>query len=192
MPMALAVALVFAFASPVLANSIAPTVYFWPGVLPLTLGLAVPASVLAAFLERPFVTAAGVRSSALRHSLRANAISLVVGYLTLPIGLPALYTVGPIWWSVAAVALSVLSEGWYLSSRANSPFRWGPVVWGNLFSSVVLLSLPYAATENNNASPELVWHLEPHHTWMCWGSVVGGILMFVGSFVVLERGDTPD
>lgn len=54
------------------ANTIAPTAYFWHGVLPLTLGMALPASVLAAVLERPFVTAAGVRDHALWFSLQAN------------------------------------------------------------------------------------------------------------------------
>ena len=190
LPMALAVALTLAYASPALANSIAPTAYFWPGVLPLTLGLAVPASVLAAFLERPFVTAAGVRSSALRHSLRANAISLGVGYLTLPIGVPAIYTVGPLW-SVAAVTLSVLSEGWYLRSRSDHPFRWGPVIWGNLFSSAVLLSLPYFALEVKQARPEWVWQLDPHQGWLWWGSVGGGILVFVGSFMPPRTRGTP-
>src|SRR5213082_938665 len=87
----------FAFAQPAFANSIAPTAYFWPGVLPLAFGLALPASVLAAFLERPFVTRAGVREYALWYSLQANLVSLAVGYLTVPVGLVAIYTIGPLW-----------------------------------------------------------------------------------------------
>lgn len=164
------------------ANSIAPTAYFWPGVLPLTLGLAVPASILAAVLERPFVTAAGVREGALWHSLRANAISLLVGYLSLPLGVPALYIVGPLW-SIVAVTLSILSEGWYLQGRSDRPFRWQPLIWGNLFSSFVLLLLPYAAIEIKHAKPELVWQLDPYQGWLWWGSVGGGIVVFVATFV---------
>ena len=34
----------------IFANAIAPSAYFWPGVLPLMLGMAFPATVLAAGL----------------------------------------------------------------------------------------------------------------------------------------------
>ena len=59
-PLLLAVILLLALASPALANTIAPTAYFWPGVLPLMWSMALPASVLAAVLESPFVSRAGV------------------------------------------------------------------------------------------------------------------------------------
>src|SRR5947209_12590324 len=86
--------LLLAFASPAFANSIAPTAYFWPGVLPLMLGMALPASVLAAVLERPFVSRAGVREYAFWYSLQANLVSLVIGYVTSPVGVYAIYTIG--------------------------------------------------------------------------------------------------
>src|SRR6266511_900444 len=131
----------------VFANSIAPTAYFWPGLLPLSVGLALPASVLAAFLERPSVTRAGVREHSLRYSLQANFISLVIGYVTLPVGIYAIYTIGPLW-SLIAVGISVVTEGWYYQwASKNAGLRWGWVVWGNLFSSVLLLLIPYLTLE---------------------------------------------
>ena len=58
----------------IFANAIAPSAYFWPGVLPLMLGMAFPATVLAAVIERPFVTRAGVTKHALWYSLQANLL----------------------------------------------------------------------------------------------------------------------
>src|SRR5262249_41298362 len=89
----LAALFVLALTSTALANSIAPTAYFSPGVLPLMLGMALPASVLAAVLERPFVSRAGVQEYAFWYSLQANLVSLVIGYLTLPLGVYAIYTI---------------------------------------------------------------------------------------------------
>jgi hypothetical protein len=181
----LAPLLLLTFATPALANSIAPTAYFWPGVLPLTLGLALPASVLAAFLERPFVSQAGVREHAAWYSLQANLVSLVIGYLTLPFGVYALYTIGPLW-SVMAVCMSIVAEGWYYRRRATkgSEFRWGPVVWGNLFSSFVLLVLPYVALAMKEADAGLVWQLDPYQDALFWVSVSASILVFHTSFIL--------
>jgi hypothetical protein len=171
--------------SPAFANTIAPTAYFWPGVLPITFGLALPASVLAAILERPFVTRAGVREHALCYSLQANVVSLIVGYLTLPIGVFAIYTIGPLW-SAIAVSISVISEGWYYRWRSlrGSELRWSCVIWGNLLSSFVLLLLPYAALALKTAHPTLVWNLNPYQNALFWGGIGGSVLVFVLSFLL--------
>jgi hypothetical protein len=182
----LGAALLLALAQPAWADSIAPTAYFWPGVLPLTLGLALPASVLAAVLERPFVSRAGVREYALWYSLQANLLSLVIGYLTLPVGIPALFTIGPLW-SLIAVTLSVVSEGWYYQRwviRDAGRLRWRWVIWGNLFSSVVLLLLPYVALEIKLAKPALVVVLDPYQGALFWGSVAASVLVFALSFLL--------
>ncbi|HEV3344833.1 MAG TPA: hypothetical protein VG125_30935 [Pirellulales bacterium] len=180
----LAAILVLTFASPALANSIAPTAYFWPGVLPLMLGMALPASVIAAVLERPFVSRAGVREYAFWYSLQANAISLVIGYVTLPVGIYAIYIIGPLW-SLIAVVMSVVSEGWYYQSRAvNGPgsLRWAWIVWGNVFSSFVLLLLPSFALAIKEVKPILAWELEPYQDVLLWGSVTPSVIVFVVSF----------
>jgi len=179
-----AATMLLAFTSPAFANSIAPTFYFWPGVLPLMLGLALPASVLAAVLERPFVSRAGVTEYAFWYSMQANFISLVLGYLTLPVGVEAVYTIGP-FWSLIAVAMSVVSEGWYYRWRAikgQGRLRWGWIVAGNGFSSFVLLFLPPVALAIKEAQPQLVWDLKPYQGGLFWGSVSGSVVVFVGSF----------
>jgi hypothetical protein len=180
-----AVILLLVFATPALANSIAPTAYFWPGVLPLTLGLALPASVLAAVLERPFVCRAGVREHAFWYSLQANLVSLVIGYVTLPIGVYAIYTIGPLW-SIVAVGMSIASEGQYYQWRVlkSSELRWSAVIWGNVFSSLILLLLPYAALWIKEAKPSLVWELSPYEEPLFWGSVTGSFIVFILSFGV--------
>ncbi|GIW85175.1 MAG: hypothetical protein KatS3mg107_0835 [Gemmataceae bacterium] len=126
--------LLLTLASPAYANAIAPTAYFWPGVLPLMGGMALPASVLAAVLERPFVSHAGVREYAFWYSLQANLISLAIGYATLPVGVDAIFSIGPLW-SLIAVAMSIGSEGWYYQWRAvQAPerLRWRWIVAGNV------------------------------------------------------------
>jgi hypothetical protein len=182
----LATIFLLAFASAAFANSIAPTAYFWPGVLPVMVGMALPASVLAAVLERPFISRAGVPEHALWYSLQANLLSLLIGYLTLPVGIYAIYTIGPLW-SLIAVAMSVVSEGLYYQWRAikgSGRIRWRWIIWGNVFSSLVLLLLPYLAITMNESQPSFVWELYPYEDAMLWVSVTLSIIVFVGSFFV--------
>jgi hypothetical protein len=174
------------FASPALANSIAPTVYFLPGVLPMTLGLALPASILAAFLERPFVSWAGVREYALWYSLQANFISLIIGYAMLPIAAEAVYSFGPLW-MVIALAISIGSEGLYYQKcvlRDAGWLRWGPIIWGNLFSSLVLMLPPAVAARIEETKAGWLLKLEPYHDGLFWGIVIASVVVFVGSFFV--------
>lgn len=177
--------LLLTLASPAYANAIAPTAYFWPGVLPLMGGMALPASVLAAVLERPFVSHAGVREYAFWYSLQANLISLAIGYATLPVGVDAIFSIGPLW-SLIAVAMSIGSEGWYYQWRAvQAPerLRWRWIVAGNVFSSIVLLLLPPMTLAIKEAQPDLEWTLAPYQNALFWGSVIASVTLFLGSFV---------
>jgi hypothetical protein len=187
----LAILFLLAAAPTVFANSIAPTAYFMPGVLPWMFGMAVPASVLAAFLERPFVKCAGVRENALWYSLQANLVSLVIGYLTMPVGIYAIYTIGPLW-PIIAVAMSVISEGCYYRWRCpeSTNVRWLPVVAGNVFSSFVIVFLPGVTMLIKEGNPSLEGHIAPYQDTLLWGSVGGCALLFVASFFVpsLRRG----
>jgi hypothetical protein len=154
--------------------------------------MSLPASVLAAFLERPFVTSAGVAHNALWHSLRANLISLGIGYVTMPIALIAIYSIAPLW-SVIAVSLSILFEGIYYQKwvlRGAERLRWRWVVVGNIWSSLILLSLPFITTALKQARPDLVWELAPYQDALLAGSVAGSILLFVAAWVVpnIRRG----
>jgi hypothetical protein len=185
-PLLIACILFLVLARPVMANVIGPSAGFFPGFLPLALWLALPASVLAAFLERPFVSRAGVRNHALWYSLQANLVSLAVGYLTLPVAIEMIY-LNPFLWSPVAVAASIWCEGTYYRLRGlkgTRPLRWRPVIWGNVVSSLVLLFLPGIAAWLRQADSSLTWRLAPYEAGLLWGGVAGSIALFAVSFLV--------
>ncbi|HEV2949273.1 MAG TPA: hypothetical protein VGX70_18000 [Gemmataceae bacterium] len=167
----------------VFANAIAPTAYFWPGVLPMMLGLAMPATVLAAIIERPFVTRAGVTRHALWYSFQANFLSLLIGYATMPCAVQAIFDIGPLW-SLIAITISIVSEGVYYQQRwvPGEELKWGWVAVANIISSVVLLLLPSIALSIKSGKPDLERGLDPYQDVLFWGSVVGSVLIFVLSF----------
>jgi hypothetical protein len=182
----LAIVVLLALADSAFANTIAPSAGFFPGFLPLALWMALPASVLAAFLERPFVARYGVAHDCLWYSLQANLVSLAVGYLTMPFALIAVYSIPPLW-SVVAVSISIYCEGIYYQIFApRRPGQWKRrwIVWGNIWSSLALLSIPVIAEALKKARPSLVWYVEPHHDTLLWGSVAASIVLFVAAWVV--------
>jgi hypothetical protein len=189
---ALASLVVLACASPALANSFSPTlVGFFPGLPPLSLGLGLPATVLAAVLERPFVTRAGVREHALWYSLQANFVSLVLGYVTFPLALVLFILSGHgiLLWPPIAVTISIWSEGEYSRRRVlrHGPLRWSSIVWGNLLSNLVLLAVPYGAQPLYANRPTLVWDLDPDQDDLFWSALVASGGLFVVSFLLPGR-----
>jgi hypothetical protein len=163
------------------ANSLSPYVYFWPGILSITLVYAFPASLLAAFIERPFLTAAGINHRPLVFSLRANLLSTIVGILLIPIGYPALYTIGPLW-CIAAFGVSCAVEISYLRRFSYQSFTSGWAIFGNAASSGVLMILPPIAIVLRQHHYQLAWSLEPHESWMALSSFVVSITVFLASF----------
>lgn len=165
------------------ANSLSPYVYFWPGIISITLVYAFPASLLAAFIERPFLTAAGIKRRPLVLSLRANFVSTIVGILLIPIGYPALYTIGPLW-CLAAFGVSCLVEIAYLRRFSHQSFTWGWAVGGNAVSSAVLMILPPVAIAIRQNYYQLAWSLEPHQTWMALSALGVSVALFLASFAM--------
>jgi len=166
---------------PVLANSISPTVGFVPGFLPFALTLALPMTVLAGILEGPFVARAGVREHARWYSLQANFVSLLLGYLMLPIAVPALYTIG-ILWSVPAICVSIVSEGYYYRLFVvprDSRLKWRWVIAGNLFSNFVLLAIPFLARIAQHFWSYLLWDIEPYMEGLTLVTLLGSLAAFV-------------
>jgi hypothetical protein len=164
------------------ADSISPYVFFWPGVISIMLVYAFPASVLAAFLERPFLTAAGINHRALILSLRANFLSAVVGILLIPVGFFAIFAfqIGLLW-CLFSFAVSCTVEIAYLR-RFPDRLAWGWVIAGNAFSSVVLMLLPPIAMVIKQNYYRLAWSLEPHETWLKWASLASSLALFLISF----------
>ena len=157
------------------------TLTFWPGIISITLVYAFPASLLAAFIERPFLTAAGIKCRPLVLSLRVNFVSTIAGILLIPIGYPALYTIGPLW-CLVAFGVSCVVEIFCLRRFSHQSFTWGWAVAGNAVSSAVLMILPpiaIAIRQNNN---QLAWSLEPHETWMGLSSLGVSLALFLASF----------
>jgi hypothetical protein len=164
------------------ANSISPYVYFWPGVISITVIYAFPASVLAAFLERPFLTAAGIKRRTLVLSLRANFYSTLVGVLLIPVGYQALYTIGVLW-CVLAFGVSCITEVYYLRRCAHQQFTWRWVVGGNAASSLVLMGVPPIVLWIKHHNQQLVQLIEQYQTWMGWLACGAAVVVFVASLV---------
>lgn len=144
--------------SPILANVLTADMGFLPGLAMIGPAFGLPLSVLAAVLERPFYSRAGIGRWAIWYSLQANLASLLVGYLLLPIAVIALYNVGPLWLPVS-IFLSIIVERKYLQWRTRSlGFNggWKHVTWANIFSAlalvgVLLLSTPFDTSQNRYA-----------------------------------------
>ena len=133
-----------AVARTVHANIIGPALL--PGVVELFGLLAIPATILASFCERPFVRQAGVHQQALFHCFCANLITTGVGFLLVPIGFTAIFTFGLIW-VLLAIALSTWLEGVYYVKMGlvrGARLRWPWSVWGNVASAAVLMAVTYA------------------------------------------------
>jgi len=172
------------------ANSISPYVYFWPGVISITVIYAFPASVLAALLERPFLTIAGIKNRTLVWSLRANFYSTLVGLLLIPLGSQALYTIGVLW-CVIAFGVSCLTEVTYLRLRAHQQFAWRWVVGGNAVSSLVLMVVPPFVLWIKQHNQHLVELVGQHQTWFGGLACVLSVLVFVASLVWRSKVRTP-
>jgi hypothetical protein len=171
------------------ADSLSPYVWFWPGIVSLGLLYAFTASLLAAFLERPFVTAAGIPRRALVLSLRANCLSAMVGILLLPIGAPALESIGPLWCVVAFVISCVVEVVYLRRFKRDLAVRW--IVLGNVVSSGVLMTLPpltFILKTTDYHVARLARFLEPHEFWLGCTTTLASLAILLASFAVpVER-----
>lgn len=165
------------------ANSLSPYVYFWPGIISITLVYAFPASLLAAFIERPFLTVAGIKLRPFVLSLQANFVSTIVGILLIPIGYPALSMIGPLW-CIAAFGISCMVEIFYLRRYSYQTFSSGWAVAGNAVSSAVLMILPLIAIVIKQNNYQLALSLEPHERWMALSAFGVSVALFLLSFAL--------
>lgn len=103
------------------------------------------ATLLAAFLERPFTKAAGFHEHALVYSVRANILSWFLGLLLAYASL-SVDRRGSLFFVIVflAIPFSIAIEGAYLSfvrKRNGARLMWKPIVLGNIFSGLVLLAV---------------------------------------------------
>jgi hypothetical protein len=182
----LAVLVALVLAGTACANAIAPAAAFYPGFLPIEPLWALPATVLAAVLERPFVSKAGIGRCALWYSLQANLVSMVIGFVLLPLALLIIYSPFAPLWPFAAVTVSILSErGYYQIRKAAGPSqtsqRW--IAWGNVFSSFVILCIPIAAYAIKSVRPDTEQSMVPYEPGLLALGVGGSVIAFAVSFL---------
>jgi hypothetical protein len=162
------------------ANSISPYVWFWPGVLWISPFYALPASLLAAFIERPFLTAAGIQRHALVLSIRANCVSTVVGIALIPLGYLAFTILAPIW-SIPAFSISCIVEIWYLR-RFDQSFSRGWIIGGNAVSSLLLVLIPPVTLLLKQHHPDWAWKMQPYESVLGGLVSVASVAVFLASF----------
>ena len=158
------------------ANGGAPVaVGLFPGLFIVSPLLGIPATVLAAFLERTFVSLGGVQRRALAHSIVANLLSWVAGIVALFFAGRALYLDGTgrlyAFYSIFIVALTICIEGSYYtwalrwhSAIVHRTIRWGWIVLGNVFSALVLTLTGVAVFVWEFADRQPASRLRPYET----------------------------
>jgi hypothetical protein len=169
------------------ANAIAADAGLVPGLAIFGPAFGLPLSVLAGFLERPFVSRAGVTSHALWYSLQANFVSLMVGYLATFVVIPVLMSgqghAFIIAWPFVATSLSIIVERNYLRLRSPSHCaRWGWIIAGNLFTAAVCIAVLVVVEWARNNYPYEPYRLRPYEHSMTIVAVLGSALVFVMSF----------
>jgi hypothetical protein len=178
---------------PPFADFIAPSAFFLPGFLFISLGAAIPATVLAGVLERAFVSRAGVKVNAIWYSLQANLVSAAAGVLCMPFALGLLDVFPPLWF-LLAVTISIGSEGVYYEWCALEPgqkLRWRWIILANIFSSAVLfVPLPMLTYLSDRYTDSYCWwglRFERYQLWILCPSVAASLAAFAWSFVVTGR-----
>lgn len=169
------------------ANSIAPFVWFWPGVLHVALAYSFPATLLAAVIEGDFIRRRGERHGNLVLSLRANLLSTLVGILLVPISQTAMYMPDAIlWWTAACFAISCVIELLYLK-RVDRSIVTSRVVVGNAISAATLVVIPWIAEAVKEARPEWAWSLRDDETSMLAIAFLVSAGALVGAWFVPVR-----
>ena len=152
--------LLLIFARTVQANSISSSAYLFPGVHPMNPIFGGLGTILAAIIERPFLRQAGIESNTLRVSLRANFLSLVVGFLWMILGITLLSFV-PLVYILLSIGISIGIEGGFIRSKAPSS-RWSFIVAGNILSAFVLVVISIGTDILRESYRGLPRRVEPH------------------------------
>ena len=167
------------------ANSIAADAGLIPGLAIFGPAMGLPLSVLAAFVERPFVTRAGFGKNAIWFSLQANFVSLLVGYVATMIVIPFIMSPGVIVglvWPFLAVGISIASERLYLEFRSRNRCPWAPVAWGNIISAVTCVVVMVVAATLRGSVRQLCAVLRRHETVMNVGVAISSLFLLIGAF----------
>lgn len=190
-----------------LANSIAADAGLIPGLAIFGPAMGLPLSVLAAFIERPFVTRAGFGKNAIWFSLQANFVSLLVGYLATMLVIPMVMSPGGglvgLVWPFLAVGISISTERLYLAFRLKpGVVPWAPMAWGNIISALSCLAVMMMASTLRDAAPRFSANLREHEIALTAFAAIAGLSLLLGSFAaqspqlapqpIAARSDAPE
>lgn len=178
----------------ILANTITADMGMIPGLAFVGPGLGLPLSLLAAFIERPFYSAGGVRVNAIWYSLQANLVSLAVGFvlclafgvLMAAVGLQASDAAFFIAWPIIAVICSILIERMYIASRSPR-LSWAWAAAGNILSAAICVAILFSVVWIRERYPEAARVVRPYNTPLNVLAFVGSGIVFVTSFIVPRR-----
>ena len=169
------------------ANSIAADAGLIPGLAIFGPAMGLPLSVLAAFIERPFVTRSGFGRNAIWFSLQANFVSLLIGYFATMIVIPLVMSPGGdlvgLVWPFLAVGISISTERLYLTMRLrDGVVSWALMTWGNIISALSCITVMLIAATLRDAAPRLSVDLRQYETAMNEGVAIASLLLLLGSF----------
>ena len=165
-----------------------------PGLTMVGLHAGFALAILAAFVERPFVTRAGVRTGALWFSLQANLISVlltsvagvvVMGLAWGPNGDMILFA-----WMAAALGLTTLVEHAWLSRKRDAEvpqLRWGWVLAGNLVSAAVGFAMPFLRSIFETDTYRYIYGIQKWRDWISLATWTGVAVVFVLAFTLAPR-----
>jgi hypothetical protein len=177
-----------------LANTITADTGLIPGFAFVGPGLGLPLSLLAAFIERPFYSAGGVRANAIWYSLQANLVSLAAGFvlclafgvLMAAVGLQASDAAFFIAWPIVAVFCSVLIERMYIASRSPR-LSWAWTAAGNILSAGICVAILFSVVWVRARYPGAARVVRPYNTPLNVLALAGSAIVYVISFVVPRR-----
>jgi hypothetical protein len=156
------------------------------GTLPFSGLIALPATVLVAFVERPFVTAAGVKRHALWFSLQANLFSLLLGYGILFLALDTISrNMG--YWILIAIGLSIVAEAFYyqlVAADADRPINWWMIAFGNMASNLALFFVEALAATGRYAPLVAWWERGGWYQRFAWTVAGASAAVFLASFLI--------
>jgi hypothetical protein len=178
----------------ILANTITADMGLIPGLAMVGPAMGLPLSVLAAFLERPFVSLSGLRGrrDAIWFSLQANFVSLLVGYgglLAAAIIDDAFNLWGPndplfTVCQFVAVAISIFVERTYIAGRLRDVrIGWGWMILGNILSAAACISLLMLVGYVRQWAPELRRAVTPYHNVLQALAGLGSLALFAVAFM---------
>jgi len=173
----------------ILANTITADMGLIPGLGIIGPLFGLPLSVMAAVIERPFLTAAGLKRDTVWYSIQANFISLLAGYplVCVAAGLES-FGGAMLLWPFAAVLISTVIERAYMNKTVGLVLPFGWVLGANTVSALacVMILVPVHALDR----PEIKYALLPYGIFL---SVVLGLfcLVAVVAAFVIPRRQTP-